>query len=120
MKSWAVRILLLLGYCVPYAFLSMNGDTAYDTMLLYGVMIICFALLCWLSVKTQNSVIIIVGNILSCLSSYLFILQYQMEKWEWYFKPFSANSLLILLSIMALLLQAAFAYRSWAKHKTRI
>jgi len=25
-KNWLVRILLLIGYCVPYAFLSINGD----------------------------------------------------------------------------------------------
>ena len=46
-KTWIIRALLLIAYCVPFAFLSVNGDATSGTMLFYGVMIAGFALLCW-------------------------------------------------------------------------
>ena len=38
-KPWIIRALLLIAYCVPFAFLSVNGDATSGTMLFYGVMI---------------------------------------------------------------------------------
>ena len=46
-KTWISRALLLIAYCVPFAFLSVNGDATSGTMLFYGVMFAGFALLCW-------------------------------------------------------------------------
>ena len=50
-KSWIIKALLLIAYCVPFAFLSVNGDATSGTMLFYGVMIVGFALLCWGALK---------------------------------------------------------------------
>ena len=105
MKNWSKRILLLIGYSFPYAFLAMNGDATSGTMLFYGVMIVCFASLCVFSIKTQNIRALVIGNILSYISSYLFMLQNQTEKWEWYFKPFTGNMLLKIISIVAFIIQ---------------
>lgn len=109
MKNWIIRLLLLIGYCIPYAFLAMNGDASYGTMLFYGVMIICLTFLTRGIIRTKNIAIIFIGNILSYLSSYLFMLQEQTEKWSWYFKPFTAGGLLLTLSIIAFLLQWGYA-----------
>lgn len=110
MKNWIIRMLLLIGYCIPYAFFAINGDISSGTMLFYGIMIISLTLLSYIATKTKNVVILIIGNILSYLSSYLFMLQNQTEEWGWYFKPLTANTLLLTISIIALLLQCVFAY----------
>ena len=42
-KSLIIRVLLLIAYCIPFAFLSVNGDATSGTMLFYGVMFAGFA-----------------------------------------------------------------------------
>ena len=69
-KTWIIRALLLIAYCVPFAFLSVNGDATSGTMLFYGVMIAGFALLCWGALKTNNFAVLYIGNVLSFASSY--------------------------------------------------
>ena len=46
-KAWTIRAFLLIAYCIPFAFLSVNGDATSGTMLFYGLMIAGFAFLCW-------------------------------------------------------------------------
>ena len=87
-KNWLIRILLLIGYCVPYAFLSINGDATSRTMLFYGVMVVAFALLCCASIKTNNMAIVFIGNVLSFVSSYIVATFGDLEAMAWYFKPF--------------------------------
>lgn len=117
MRNWLMRIILVIGYCVPYVFLALNGDADKGTMLFYGIMILCFGGLCWLGIKTKNGLVVLIGNGLSCLSSYLFLLQYQTEKWGWYFKPFTGISLMVTVSVIGLLIQSAFVYGSYKKHE---
>ena len=31
-KTWIIRALLLIAYCIPFAFLSVNGDATSGTM----------------------------------------------------------------------------------------
>lgn len=110
MKKWLPRILLLVGYCVPYAFLAMNGDAAQDTVLYYAVWLAVFTLLCRCAVRTHNRILILIGNVLSALTSSFFLLSRATEKWQWYFKPFSALGLFLCLTILALGVQLAYAY----------
>ena len=105
-KNGLVRILLLIGYCVPYALLSINGDATSGTMLFYGVMVVAFALLCWGSIKTNNMAIVFIGNALSFVSSYIIAMFGDLEAMAWYFKPFTTQSLLIVISIVATVIQA--------------
>ncbi len=105
-KTWLFRILLLIGYCVPYAFLSINGDATSGTIIFYCVMVVAFALLCWGSIKTNNMAIVFIGNVLSFASSYIVAMFGDLEAMAWYFKPFTAQSLLIVISIAATAIQA--------------
>ena len=68
-KTWLIRVLLLIAYCVPFAYLSVKGDVTSGTMLYYGVMIVSFAILYRCALKTDNVPIIFIGNILSFISS---------------------------------------------------
>lgn len=69
-KTTLIRILLLIAYCVPFAFLSVNGDATSGTMLFYGAMIVGIALLCWGAIKANIVAILYIGNVISFASSY--------------------------------------------------
>ena len=104
-KTTLIRILLLIAYCVPFAFLSVNGDATSGTMLFYGVMIVGFALLCWGAIKTNNVAIIYIGNMISFASSYGVAKLSGLEPMGHYFKPFTSYGLIIAISIVATLIQ---------------
>ena len=102
-KQWTFRALLLIVYCVPFAFLSVNGDATSGTMLFYGVMIAGFALLCWGALKTNNVAVLYIGNGLSFLSSYTAEKLSGLEPMGHYFKPFTSHSLIVVISIVVLI-----------------
>ncbi len=104
-KSLMIRIALLIAYCTPFAFLSVNGDATSGTMIFYGVMIISFAMLCCGIIKTNNILILYVGNALSFISSYLTAKFSGLEPMGHYFKPFTAHSLIVVISIIAIVIQ---------------
>lgn len=101
-KQWTIRALLLIVYCVPFAFLSVNGDATSGTMLFYGVMIAGFALLCWDALKTNNVAVLYIGNGLSFLSSYAAGKLSGLEPMGHYFKPFTSHSLIVIISVVVL------------------
>lgn len=101
-KQWTIRALLLIVYCVPFAFLSVNGDATSGTMLFYGVMIAGFALLCWRALKTNNIAVLYIGNGLSFLSSYTAGKLSGLEPMGHYFKPFTSHSLIVVISVVVL------------------
>ena len=95
--------MLLIVYCVPFAFLSVNGDATSGTMLFYGVMIAGFALLCWGALKTNNVAVIYIGNVLSFISSYAVAKLSGLEPMGYYFKPFTSHSLIVAISVVILI-----------------
>ena len=101
-KQWTIRALLLIVYCVPFAFLSVNGNATSGTMLFYGVMIAGFALLCWGALKTNNVAVLCIGNGLSFLSSYAVGKLSGLEPMGHYFKPFTSHSLIVIISVVVL------------------
>lgn len=106
MKNKAVQtVLLLLGYCIPFAFLALYGDVSYDTMWLYVLLIAGMGLLCWGCIKFKNLPALVLGNILSVLVSVLCVRAFIPADLEWYFKPLTSNSTAILISIVAFLIQ---------------
>lgn len=110
MREWKIKIIMLLAYCVPYTYLAMNGDISSRTMIFYGFMIACLGTLCFIAIKTKNAPILVIGNILSFISSYFFILRNQTEEWNWYFKPFTSFGLLRWTTIVAFVIQVLFLF----------
>lgn len=100
-----IRILLLIAYCVPFAFLSVNGDATYGTMLFYGVTIAGFALLCCGAIKTNNVPILYIGNAISFVSSCAVAKLSGLEPMGHYFKPFTSYGLIIAISVVAIIIQ---------------
>ncbi len=95
MNKWLIRGLLLIGYCISFAFLSMYGDATHGTMLLYALMIAGLSIFCFSVIKSKQFVVVIFGNMLSFIISYICVQEFYTDKWGWYFKPFTANGLLI-------------------------
>lgn len=117
MKKKLLDIIILIGYCIPFAFLSVNGDAASRTMIYFLLMIIGFGLLCFLSLKNKKIVLIYVGNELSCISSYTIGKIIELEPMGYYFKPFTAYSLIIFISIIATVLQTILVLLYTKKYK---
>ena len=105
-KTWIWRICLLIAYCVPFSFLCVNGDASSGTMMYYGVMIAGLALLCWGALKTNNVPVLYVGNALSLASSYAVAKLPGLDPMGYYFKPFTAYSLIVTISVVALIVQS--------------
>ena len=106
-NSFLLKIILLVAYCIPYSFLAVNGDGTSGTMLFYGVMIAAFLVLCILSIKTRNAWIVIVGSILSGVSSYLTASLSSLEPMGHYFKPFTSHGLITTVSVIFFVVQTA-------------
>ena len=105
MKKLITRISLISGYCIPFVFLAMNEDAVTGTLWFYLVMILGFGALCYSCVKTKNTIIVVLGNLVSFASSCIFAWLFQTEKWEYYFKPFLPNQLIIFETVIAFAIQ---------------
>ena len=105
-KSNIIRVLLLMGYCIPFAFLCVHGDAASGTMLFYGTMIAGFALLCWGALKTNNVPVLYLGNALSFASSYAAAKLTGLAPMGEYFKPFTSYSLIVAISVVVLIVHS--------------
>ena len=105
MNKWLIRGLLLLAYCIPYAFLAINGDAKLGTMVFYIIMIVAFSVVCWISIRTRNIPIIFGGNVFSAVSSFAFEEMTDLATMNYYFKPFTARQLIVIISIIALVVQ---------------
>ena len=104
-KVWFIRVCLLVSYCIPFAFLCVNGDASSGTMMYYGVMIAGFALLCWAALRTDNVAVLYIGNGLSLASSHAVAKLTGLDPMGYYFKPFTAYSLILTISVVAIIVQ---------------
>ena len=100
-----VTILIILLYCVPYVFLGMYGDKIYHNLWLYGLMIVAMAGLSRYCRKTKRIHIIMIGNLLSFLSSYLLTQYLATENWNYYFKAFPSTIRTMEFSVIMLIMQ---------------
>ena len=114
-KNRLIRILLLTAYCIPFAFLAVNGDAVSGTMLFYGVMIAGFSLLCRGALKTKNASVLWLGSILSAVSSCAAAKLTGLEAMGYYFKPFTSYSLIAVISAVVFIVHAVIALMHRAK-----
>ena len=62
MNKKLIIILMLMAYCIPYGYLAINGDATSGTMIFYGFMIAAFGILCGTAIRTNNTIILIIGT----------------------------------------------------------
>lgn len=113
MNKKLIRFLLVLAYSIPYGYLAMNGDATSGTMIFYGLMVIGFGLLYKVVVRAREPSLLIIGNILSFITSYIFTNRdLPPEEWGWYFKPLTPISLLILITVVSFIIQILLVFNS--------
>lgn len=105
------KILLLVGYCIPYVFLCMYGDAVWGSGLVYGVAAIAMAVLCVLACKTENIKLVVVGNIISYAVSELCVILLAEEKLSYYYKSLNVHMLVGVCTVIAAMLQAYLVSR---------
>lgn len=100
MKS---KTLILLGCCVPYAFLSIYEDAMSGSMYMYIVMLICVAALSIISAIKRVPAITYAGIMFSGVISTFFTgIFLKAEEWAYYFKPFTPQTWVIILTLILL------------------
>lgn len=103
MKKYIIRAVIFLGGSLPWAFFGMYGDARWDTLAVYGVMVLCLGNLWWLAVKEQCLLWAGLGAVVSWILSRLCVLWFATEKWAWYFKPASADDMASAVSVAVML-----------------
>lgn len=96
---------VLIGYCIPFSFLAMYGDVTFDSMWLYGLLIVGFGFLCWGCIQCHSLISLMLGNTFSCGVSIICVTLFRTSDWTWYFKPFTAVSMVMLLSVVVFIIQ---------------
>lgn len=105
MKDRIINGVIFCGYCIPYSFVAMNGDINSRTVLFYGIMLVCFGVLCVAASKRQIIRYAVAGNVLSASTSYICVCSFATDEWLWYFKPLTPKVLSILISTAAFIIQ---------------
>lgn len=109
MKKTTMRTLLLIVYWIPFAFIGMYGDAVYDTVWAYAFMVAELAVLCWVCMKYQCPEVIVLGNLITTISSYFCLQQVletdQIALWDTYFKPLTPVQMLLVMTAVAALVQ---------------
>ena len=112
-----MKILLLLAYAIPYAYLALWGDAVHGTMLLYLLMAAAFFLLCKAAAKLRSLPVILFGNLLSTAVSCLCLVMLGPKDMAAYFKPFTGWSLLLTVSAVAAGAQMIYVQYKIRKHE---
>ncbi|MDM5213815.1 hypothetical protein QUF94_20665 [Peribacillus sp. NJ4] len=120
LRKIVIGILIVCLYCFPFVYFSMHQDFANRSMLGYLIMIVVTSLLAFFGKLFNNSISLIIGNILSVIISFYFISDMTgNERWGGYFKPLTPYQLLILVSFLNLIPQF-FAMKLANRHKNKV
>ena len=120
MNKTIIKALLLLGYCVPYVFLAMQGDITYNTMSFYLFLVLGLSVLLFFVIKYKEYSLLIIGNLLSFITSFTFMQFYYTELWDWYYKPFSASMFIATITAVIASIEylVIFAYNKTTSKNT--
>ena len=109
MKGKGLKIVVFLIYCVPFPFLAAWGDAMHGTMLLYGLMITAYFFMGMLCRKTKNELLMIIGGITGGALSLAAGKFTGLQTMDHYFKPFTALSLIAVLSACEFVINSLIA-----------
>ncbi|MBD7942612.1 MULTISPECIES: hypothetical protein [Psychrobacillus] len=88
-QNVAFIILVLMFYCFPFGYYAMYLDFTKGTMIGYLIMIIGTIVLAYICKSFLFISVLLIGNILSIISSLYFIhMMNTTVDWGYYFKPF--------------------------------
>lgn len=118
--KWTNRMTVLAVCAVPYVFLGMYGDAVYGSTLGYLPMLAWMGWESRMAVRPRSLFTLLGGNLLSFLSSFLFMSLFQTPRWGWYFKLLTAFGFLVAASLLILLAQGFLIYLFQARNPNTI
>ena len=104
--KWKVRntsllILVLLFYCLPFGYFGMYLDYTKGSLLGYLSMIIICIALAYICKAFLFVPVLVVGNLLSAISSLYFIHMMDIkEDWGYFFKPFRQTTIFFIIFLL--------------------
>lgn len=80
MKRWMLQTILLVVYSMPYIFLATVIDFYRGSILSYILAIAILTACCYQALKMKAIYLVIIGNTVSFLCSYYFMMQNHSER----------------------------------------
>ena len=105
MKKWWIGLAVLAGYCIPFVYLALLEDFKTGTLLGYLLLLVGFTVLAFIGQRWGHLLFVIAGNIVSYFISIYFASQMNTFGWGGYFKPLTAEQLILLISLLMLIPQ---------------
>lgn len=105
MKRWWIGLIVLMGYAIPFVYFALLEDFKTGTLLGYVVLLGMFTLLAFIGQRFSHLLFVVVGNIVSYFVSLYFAKQMSDFGWDGYFKPLTAEQLILLVSLLMVIPQ---------------
>lgn len=105
MKKWWIGLAVLGGYCIPFVYLALLEDFRTGTLLGYLLLLVGFTVLAFIGQRWGHLLFVIAGNVLSYFISVYAAGQTDAYGFEGYFKPLTAEQLILFVSLLMLIPQ---------------
>lgn len=105
MKTWWIGLVVLAGYSIPFVYLALLEDFKTGTLLGYLLLLVRFTVLAFTGQRWGHLLFVIAGNVLSYFISVYAAGQTDAYGFDGYFKPLTAEQLILLISLLMLIPQ---------------
>lgn len=105
MKKWWIGLIVLMGYAIPFVYFALLEDFKTGTLLGYVALLGMFTILAFIGQRFSHLLFVVVGNIVSYFVSLYFAGQMNDFGWDGYFKPLTAEQLILLVSLLMVIPQ---------------
>lgn len=120
MKKVAVYSLIICFFIFPYAYFSLFQDFNSSSMKGYLLLLVISIILAFFGGLTNNSIAVLIGNILSFIISYYFNSKMiNIDSWDGYFKPIGSIRFLVVVSVLNLIPQLVAIKYAKSQNKKR-
>lgn len=103
-KGW-IGLAVLAGYCIPFVYLALLEDFKTGTLLGYLLLLVGFTVLAFTGQRWGHLLFVMAGNVLSYFISVYFAGQTDAYGFDGYFKPLTAEQLILFVSLLMLIPQ---------------
>jgi len=104
-KKWWIGLVVLAGYSIPFVYLALLEDFKTGTLLGYLLLLVRFTVLAFTGQRWGHLLFVIAGNVLCYFISVYAAGQTDAYGFDGYFKPLTAEQLILLISLLMLIPQ---------------
>lgn len=105
MKKGLVGLIVLIGYTIPFVYFALLEDFKTGTLLGYVLLLVMFTALAYVGQRFSHLLFVVFGNLVSYFVSIYFAGQRNDFGWDGYFKPLTAEQLILFVSLLMLIPQ---------------